>query len=360
MDPQKEGLRDALEKAKSLGLSVEEGGGVVLNESLLFRRLSRELEEMGVVYMEIHEAAKSYPDIFERYAFKTVKGDLKQVDSGIFLYVPKGVKVSKPIFNCFVLGNRGIVQKVYNLTVIESNAEAIGASGCFTLVNEAVHSSLEEIHIGSNAKYTKVMLHNWLPLVGVSAFTSVSVGDGGKYHDVYINYSEAKSISFTTQIIQEGDSSSSRTEQIVAGRGSSSLKYSTEVHLLGKTSSSILLSRLLSRERSRIESRAKIVAKGERAKGHIECKGMILGGEGEIKTVPELSSLTEDAELTHEASIGKIRREEIEYLETKGFSEEEAVSLLIRGFLDTGFEGVPETIRKSIDPIIEKLSRAKG
>ncbi|MGC8752067.1 MAG: SufD family Fe-S cluster assembly protein [Fervidicoccaceae archaeon] len=355
-----EKLTEALGKAKELGIDVEKGGSIVLNETMLFRRLSEELEKKGIIYTEIHEAAKEYSDIFEKHAFMKVRGSLKEIDSGVFLYVPRGVILEKPIFNCFVLGKRGIVQRIYNLIIIEDDSKAIGLSGCFTLVNEAIHSSLEEIHVGSNASFTKVMLHNWLPKISVSAFTAVQLGRGGKYQDIYVNYSEARSISFNTRIYHEGDYSASRADQIIATSGTGDLKYSTEVFLSRKGTSSQLISRLLSRDRGKIKSKTKIVAEEKETKGHIDCKGMLLGDGGEISTIPELSSMSSDAELTHEASIGKIKKEELEYLETKGFTEEQAISLLVRGFLETGTTGLPESIKNSIDNILERLSRAKG
>ena len=353
-------LREAMTKARELGLEVEKGGAVVLNENLLYKKLARDLEKMGVIYSEIHEAAREYPDLFDKHAFKMLKGDVNKIDSGIFLYIPKGLTVKEPIFNCFVLGNKKVVQKVYNLVVLEDGSRAIGVSGCFTLVNEAVHSSLEETYVGTGASYTRIMIHNWLPSVGVSAISSVEVGEKGNYQDLYINYSEAKSISFNTLIYQKGSDSTSRADQIVSGTGFSSLKYSTEVFLIGDRSSSQLISRLLARGKSSIATKARIVASGKLTKGHIECKGLTLGDGAEISTVPELRSLSNDAELTHEASIGKIKREELEYLESKGFYEEEAVSLLIRGFLETGFSDLPSTIKASVESVLDKLSKAKG
>lgn len=359
-DRAKEILRESIEKAKELGIDVEKRGGLILNEAMLFKKISKELEENGIIYAEIHEAANEYPEIFEKYAFKKIKGSLNSVDSGIFLYVPKGVKIEKPIFNCFVLGSKGVVQRVYNLSIIEEGSKAISVSGCFTLVNEAIHSSLEEIHIGSGGSFTKIMLHNWLPSIGVSAITVVQLNERSNYQDLYVNYSEAKNISFNTEIYHYGDLSASRVDQIVAGSGNSTLKYTTNAFLLGRGSSSQLISRLLSRDKSKIESKTKIVAKGKETRGYMECKGMILSEEGEISTIPQLSSASDDAELTHEASIGKIKREELEYLEAKGFSEEQAISFLVRGFLETGFGELPNSIKSSIEGLLDKLSKAKG
>ncbi|MEM4462914.1 MAG: SufD family Fe-S cluster assembly protein [Fervidicoccaceae archaeon] len=353
-------LRDAISRAKELGLDLEKGGGVVLNESFAYKKIAKRLEQLGVIYMEIHEAEKEHPDIFEKFAFKRIQGDLRRVDSGIFLYVPKGTVVEEPIFNCFVLGRGGVIQKVYNLTVVDDGASAVGVSGCFTLVNEAVHSSLEEIHVMRNAKFTKIMLHNWLPGINVSAFTAAEIEDNGVYQDLYINYSEAKSISFNTAIHQDGNNSASRIDQIVAGSGESSLSYSTEVFLNGSGSSSQMISRLLARNRSKIRSKARIFASGKMVKGHIECRGITLDEGSEVISIPELNSRSSDAELTHEASIGKIKREELEYLETKGFSEDEAISLLIRGFLETGFSELPRTMKGAVDSILERISKAKG
>jgi Fe-S cluster assembly scaffold protein SufB len=90
------------------------------------------------------------------------------------------------------------------------------------------------------------------------------------------------------------------------------------------------------------------------AKGHLECQGLILGN-GRIHAIPELDGSLEGVELSHEASVGKIAQEEIEYLMARGLDEDEATSTIVRGFLNTDIMGLPEVLTRAIDKQIEEL-----
>ena len=90
------------------------------------------------------------------------------------------------------------------------------------------------------------------------------------------------------------------------------------------------------------------------SKGHLECQGLILG-EGRIWAIPELDGTADGVELSHEASVGKIAQEEIEYLMARGMDEDEATSTIVRGFLNTDIMGLPSRLQVEIDKQIEEL-----
>ena len=91
------------------------------------------------------------------------------------------------------------------------------------------------------------------------------------------------------------------------------------------------------------------------ARGHLECKGLILGG-GIIHAIPELQGTKPGVELSHEAAVGKIAQEEIEYLMARGLDEDEATSTIVRGFLNVEIMGLPQELRDSIDATIAELN----
>ena len=101
-----------------------------------------------------------------------------------------------------------------------------------------------------------------------------------------------------------------------------------------------------------IISRGAIVGEAPQTKGHIECRGLILR-DGIMHAIPEIDGRVVDVELSHEAAVGKIARDEIEYLMARGLSEEEATATIIRGFLDVRIEGLPDALQKQIDDAID-------
>ena len=84
-------------------------------------------------------------------------------------------------------------------------------------------------------------------------------------------------------------------------------------------------------------------------KAHLECYGLIPGSQGIIHAIPELDAETGEAELSHEAAVGKIAPEEIEYLMARGLTEDEAAATIVRGFLNLKIEGLPDVLTAEID-----------
>ena len=127
---------------------------------------------------------------------------------------------------------------------------------------------------------------------------------------------------------------------------------------------------LLNGEGSRSESITRTISKGgivyaradihgnaPNTKGHIECQGLVVNeGPGMIYSVPEIRGGF-GTELSHEAAIGRIAKDKIEYLMTRKMTEDEAVSIIIRGFLNVKVKGIPSSIQKQIDEIIEQASQ---
>jgi len=92
-------------------------------------------------------------------------------------------------------------------------------------------------------------------------------------------------------------------------------------------------------------------------KGHLECRGLILSEKGTIHAIPELEGSVEGVDLSHEAAVGKIAEEEIEYLMTRGLSRDEAVSVIVRGFLSVDIEGLPPELSAQMQHAIEMSER---
>ena len=106
-----------------------------------------------------------------------------------------------------------------------------------------------------------------------------------------------------------------------------------------------------------IFARADIQGNANNTKGHIECQGLVIAeGKGMIYSIPQISGGF-GTELSHEAAIGKIAKEKIEYLMTRRLTEDEAVSIIIRGFLNIKIQGIPKVIQEQMDAVIDQASK---
>jgi len=102
-----------------------------------------------------------------------------------------------------------------------------------------------------------------------------------------------------------------------------------------------------------IIARGHLVGKVPEVKGHLECRGLILSGQGSIEAIPELSGLVPGIDLSHEAAVGKIAEEEVEYLMARGLTRNEATAAIVRGFLRVEIEGLPSQLTAQIQQTIE-------
>jgi Fe-S cluster assembly scaffold protein SufB len=119
-----------------------------------------------------------------------------------------------------------------------------------------------------------------------------------------------------------------------------------------------MISRAIAREGSKMIIRGLIEGGNADCKGHLECRGLLIDEEAFLQSIPELIARKKGVEITHEAAVGKISEREITYLMTRKLSRDQAVSLIIRGFMDVGILGLPEALNAEIKRIVEASTEA--
>ncbi len=352
-------VQRALEKASALGLEVKRGGSFFLDETLVFKALSEELRKYNILYLDIREAIKEHRDLIEKYSEKIGIKIPKKVSGGVLLYIPEGVRVCEPIFTCFALSKPGFTQKIANLYIIEDHGEAVAAKGCLAYVKEGAHVGLTGVYLGKGAKLISVMLHNWMPKVAVSSYTKAFIANYAELYEYYINLTPLYKIKYLIDMFLEGKNSTARSDMVIIGKGSSQMNYEVNASLKGEGSTVELRSRILGKDNSRVISKASISAYAPETRGHIECHGLLLSNNAKITTIPRLESIIPETMLTHEASIGRISKDALNYLMAKGFTEEEAVSIIIRGFIEIGLERIPQKLRYLIIKTMDIIAKSK-
>lgn len=105
-------------------------------------------------------------------------------------------------------------------------------------------------------------------------------------------------------------------------------------------------------------NRGHLIGEAAGSRGHLECRGLMLGSGGMIYAVPELEARIDGVDLSHEAAVGKIAEEEIEYLMARGLKEEEATAIIVRGFLNIRIMGLPPELESEINRAIEISEQA--
>jgi Fe-S cluster assembly scaffold protein SufB len=153
-----------------------------------------------------------------------------------------------------------------------------------------------------------------------------------------------------------GANSVARFSSIVIATPESYMDLGSRVILEASGASAEIIARAITKGGT-IISRGHIKGKVAGTRGHLECKGLILK-DGIIYAIPEIEGSVVGTELSHEAAVGKLARDEIEYLMSRGLDEDEATATIIRGFLDVKISGLPEALQQQIDTTIDEAEKA--
>ncbi len=274
--------------------------------------------------------------------------------AGNFIHVKEGAKIRFPAQSCFLLKAQRHEQVLHNVIVLEPGAELHLITGCTaaSYENAGRHIAVTEIFVREGATLTYTMVHDWAPEVEVRPRTGVLVEAGGRYLSNYIALTRVKHID-TNPLAVVKAGGTARFNSIIYAKEGSFFDVGGRVRLQGLGARGEITSRVVATA-STVISRGLIEGGNADTKGHMECNGIMLDEKAVIHAIPELKAIYPDTELSHEAAVGKIAGEQLNYLMARGLTEEEARALIIRGFLDVKIEGLPASLQQVIDRMIEQ------
>ncbi len=315
----------------------------------------------GVEVMDMAEALKKDPDAQRYYgaAFASVGREYpKDTEGGYFIKVKKGADVELPIQACLYLKSQGFRQKVHNVVVVEEGARAFLITGCSSAhaATEGSHLGLSEFFVKKGAFLNFTMIHSWREDTSVRPMSVSLLEEGAQLVSNYICLRPVKEILMYPAAVLQKAARVSFNSLILSHPGSLHDVGSRAV-LRGEGAEAEIVSRSVSLG-GKVTARANIKAEAENVKGHIECRGLILSRKGNIYAVPEMETDYRDVNLSHEAAIGRIRKEEIEYLASRGLSRAQSQSVIVRGFMDVGILGLPGPLREEMDSLEKKTLEA--
>lgn len=320
------------------------------NYEIVRQLLARGLAEKGFILEPMSKAVE------REWVRKLLWTALPQREvglSGAFMYVPPGVSLRAPVNVCFVVSEGA--QGVHNVLVVGEGSELTVTSTCTSAGAGMVHNGYTEIFLERGARLNYVTVHSWTEKTQVNAEVGVVVGEGASFNEVYISLKSSRALKKSTRLsVRKGGSALASTIYL-ASPGSASLE--TLAALEEEGASAEVVSKVVAMSGSSVSQPIAIEARAPNTRGHIECRGLQLSPDSILETVPILRSTRGGAQLTHEAAIGKISEEELAYLMTKGFSEDEATTMLVRGFLELGLKSVPEPLKPQISSILDLMAR---
>ena len=322
-----------------------------------------------LVLLSTGEAARRYPELVRKYWWQAVPKDKDEFtratagaaeEHGYFVLVRAGRKVAFPVQACIFLSQAGASQKVHNVVIVEDGAELNMISGCASdpLATEAEHFGISEIYIGKGAKLSFTMLHAWGPKVKVRPRTTVIVEEGGTYISNYINMEGCADIEMNPLTRLVGKGAVCRLNSVIVAPQGSHMDIGGRAELEVEGTKAEIVARTIGLG-GEVINRGTLAGHAEGVKAHLECHGLMLSDEGYISAIPQLDAFHGNCEMSHEAAVGRIAPEEIEYLMARGLAEEEATATIVRGFLNVNIEGLPAQLAEKIRQTLDQFSLKK-
>lgn len=318
-------------------------------------------KQEGVEVMAVSQALEKY-DWVADYLWKaqavdadkyTANVELSEND-GYFIRALPGQKTIYPVQACLYLAQAKAIQNVHNIIIAEEGSELHIITGCAAgSRNEpGLHIGVSEFFIKKNAKVTFTMIHTWNPEVVVRPRTTTIIEDGGLFLSNYLLMKPVNSIQMYPTARCVGEKAVVRYNSIlVAGKGTN-LDIGSRVFLNAPKSRTEVVSRAITTG-GNIIARGYIEGNSPDVKGHLECRGLILGEKGTIYAIPELKGNLAGIDLSHEAAVGKIAEEEVEYLMSRGLTREESTAAIVRGFLRVDIEGLPPLLSAELKKAVD-------
>ncbi len=321
-------------------------------------------DEEGIEVIPVTEALKKH-DWVKDYFWKLVAVDQDKYTSSAFLelhdgYVIRALPGSKsvyPIQACLYLDKENLQQNVHNLIIAEEGSELHIITGCATSprMKHGVHVGISEFFVKKGAKLSFTMIHTWAEEMSVRPRSVARVEEGGVFINNYICMKPVKSIQMypTTHLV--GDNATAMFYSVIVGTPGSYLDIGGRIFLKNRGCRAEIVQRSISNG-AHIINRGHLIGEAPEIKAHLECKGLLLRG-GIIDSIPQLEGHVEGVDMSHEAAVGKVAQEEINYLMSRGLSEEEATSTIVRGFLSVDIKGLPGPLRAEIDRAIDRSNK---
>jgi Fe-S cluster assembly protein SufB len=358
---------DVKEKALSTGVDAREsdraGSFFQIDNSVLFTSSV----EPGLEVMSTTEALKKY-EWLKDYWWRAVKVDTDKYTAqaelnlhhGYFIRALPGANITMPVQACLYLNREMFSQNVHNIIIAEEGSELHIITGCTTgnHVKNGVHIGISEFYIKKNAHLSFSMIHSWAEEVAVRPRSGAVVEEGGVFLSNYICMKPVKSLQMFPVASLIGERAVARFNSVLWGQEGSCMDVGSRVILSAPGSRAEVIARTIS-SGGDIVSRGHLVGEAPGIKAHLECRGLILREGGRIYAVPELEGRVPNIDMSHEAAVGKIAEEEIQYLMSRGLTAEEATAAIVRGFLDIEIKGLPEQLQEEIRMSIRKAEEGE-
>ena len=349
-----ETIKDTFDK---LGIPEAEqkflsGVGAQYESEMVYHKIQEHLEEQGVIFLSIEDGLRKHPELFREY-FSTIipieDNKFAALNSavwsgGSFIYIPKGIKVDLPLQAYFRLNVANIGQFERTLIIADEGAQVHYVEGCTapTYTTDSLHSGVIEIVVKKDARVRYTTIQNWSTNVYNLVTQRAIVHEGATMEWVDANLGSKLTMKYPSCYLIGSGAHGEILSMAFAGRNQHQDAGGKIIHVAPHTSSKIT-SKSISHAGGRASYRGLLkVHKGaDDVRSNVVCDALLLDEESRSDTYPYIEIDEEDVTIGHEASVSKVGEEQLFYLMSRGLSEDEAISMVVSGFIEPLVKELP-------------------
>ncbi len=331
---------------------------------VVYHQIREDLESQGVIFMDTDTALKEHPEYFEEYFGSVIpSGDNKFSalntavrSGGSFIYVPPGVQVDIPLQAYFRINTENMGQFERTLIIVDEGAYVHYVEGCTAPIykSDSLHSAVVEIVVkkGGRCRYTTIQ--NWSNNVYNLGTKRARAEEGATMEWIDGNIGSKVTMKYPAVWLTGEHAKGEVLSVAFAGEGQHQDTGSKMLHLAPNTSSNIV-SKSVARGggRSAYRGLVQINAGAKGSKSNVECDALLVDNISRSDTYPYIDIREDDVTLGHEATVSKVSQDQLFYLMSRGLAEDEAMAMIVRGFVEPIAKELPMEYALELNRLIE-------
>ncbi|SNQ45630.1 FeS cluster formation protein [Frankia canadensis] len=331
---------------------------------VVYHKIREDLEEQGVIFLDTDSGLREHPELFQEYFGSVIPvGDNKFAalntsvwSGGSFIYVPPGVQVEIPLQAYFRINTENMGQFERTLIIVDEGAYVHYVEGCTAPVysSDSLHSAVVEIVVKKNARCRYTTIQNWSNNVYNLVTKRAACHEGATMEWVDGNIGSKVTMKYPA-VWMLGEHAKGEVLSIAfAGAGQHQDAGAKMVHAAPRTSSTII-SKSVARGGGRTSYRGlvQINEGAEASRSTVKCDALLVDTISRSDTYPYVDVREDDASIGHEASVSKVGADQLFYLMSRGLSEEEAMAMVVRGFVEPIARELPMEYALELNRLIE-------
>lgn len=340
------------------------GSSTQFESEVVYHNNLKELDDLGVIFCDTDTALRCYGDLMQKYFGKLIPPtDNKYAalnsavwSGGSFIYVPKGVKLTKPVQSYFRINSERMGQFERTLIVVDDDADIHYVEGCTApqYSKDSLHAAVVEIYVGKRAHCRYSTVQNWSNNIVNLVTKRAIVDDEGHMEWIDGNVGSGLNMKYPACVLK-GKYSKGTTVSIAFAAENQLQDTGAKMIHLGENSSSTVISKSICRGGGKVNYRG-LVSCGKKALGarsHIECDTLILDDISTSDTIPTNTGKNSDMYIEHEATVSKVNEEQLFYLMSRGLTEAEATEMIVMGFIEPFSRELPMEYAVELNRLIK-------